>query len=128
MFESLKRKMVLSESKKISEDALSMICEDMLFDEEMEDLVLDSGLTSESEDIEDAIIEKAIDELPEDDMGDEIEDEVIEEQLTFVESFVDDENVPFQKEEDDDDEDDDDDEEDDDDEVCEFVDMDIDLL
>jgi hypothetical protein len=90
MFESLKRKMILDESKEVSKKALELICEDMSFDESMESILFtESGSEDDSE------IEKLVDELPDDELGDdemEDDDEFLEEEMSLLESFLDDED------------------------------------
>lgn len=76
MFEVLKDKIQKSESKKLSEEALNLMCESYSDDEDMDDDFLGD------EDIDDAEIDKLIDEIPEDD------EEVLDEQETFINSFI----------------------------------------
>ena len=87
MFETLKRKMLLDESKKMSEEALTTICEEYEYDNLLAE---DTLLTEDShEDIynpeDDATLDRILDTIPEDDA---ISDVVTESQLDFMEKFV----------------------------------------
>lgn len=61
MFEALKNKMMISESKKLSEDALNILCEEYEYDDELEDLVDADEVSSD-----DDKLERLINDLPED--------------------------------------------------------------
>jgi len=62
MFEALKNKMMIDESKKLSENALNVLCEEYEYDDDLENLVVDDDEVSTDDDE----LDKLIDELPED--------------------------------------------------------------
>jgi len=62
MFEALKNKMMIDESKKLSENALNVLCEEYEYDDDLENLVVDDNEVSTDDDE----LDKLIDELPED--------------------------------------------------------------